>query len=100
VRIAAQAGEDRAHSLVRDELDAAAKALAAAAHSVAAPSETGGREGSLRSTGRALSDLDSAFAGARGRRATVDYSTDEITRLLAVIRSVHAAGAALSDLAQ
>lgn len=100
VRIAAQADEDRVQSLVRDELEAAAEALADAAHSVAARSENDGPEGGLRRASRALSDLDGAFADARGRRATVDYSTDEITRLLSVIRSAHTAGVALSDLAQ
>ncbi|HEY6397564.1 MAG TPA: FUSC family protein [Solirubrobacteraceae bacterium] len=100
VRISLQASEDRAHSLVRDELEAVSRALADTARSVAGSSEDGGLEDQLRRTTRALSGLDGAFADARARRATVDYTTDEITRLLSVIRCVHVSGAALSELAQ
>ena len=45
----------------------------------------------------ALSALDAAFSVARARRATVSYLTDELARLLSVIRSLHSAAAALSE---
>ena len=99
VGAAIQAGDDTAYALVATELEAAARSLADAAHAVASPSQDGEPEGSLQGADGALSDLDRAFAGVRDRRATVDYRTDDVTRLLSVMRSVHAAGSALRDLA-
>ncbi|MGI8573146.1 MAG: hypothetical protein ACR2L9_11065 [Solirubrobacteraceae bacterium] len=99
VATAAFAGEDRAHARVGDELEASALSLADAAHVVATVSEDREPERSLHVVKQSLSDLDSAFAGVRDRRATVDYATDDVTRLLSAIRSLHAAAAALCKLA-
>lgn len=99
VGTAIQAGDDRAYALVATELETAAKSLADAAHAVASLSEDGEPERSLQVAEGALSDRDRAFAGVRDRRATVGYATDDVTRLLSVMRSVHAAGSALRDLA-
>ena len=63
---------DRAPSLVAGELDGVVAAL---------------REGV--GLAAAVLSLDAAFAAVRERRGTVDYGTDELTRLLAVLRVVH-----------
>jgi hypothetical protein len=94
---ARHADEDRSHTLVADELKTAAKALAGAANAVASPSREGEPQRGVQLARQSLADLDSAFAGVRDRRAT--YATEDVTRLLSVIRSLHVAAAALYDLA-
>lgn len=45
--------------------------------------------GRAESLGPALQRLDASFAAVRQRRGTVDYRTEELARLLAVMRQVH-----------
>jgi hypothetical protein len=45
---------------------------------------------------RALSAVDAAFSVARERRATAELSTEELARLLSVIRALHGAASVLS----
>lgn len=72
VRTAAAAEGDAAMGLVGEELSEVAAVL--------------GRAGQLAP---ALARLDSGFAEVRQRRGTVDYRTDELARLLTVMRQVH-----------
>lgn len=99
VGTAGDGADDTAPSLIGSELQDAANSLADAADAVAARSTDGGLERSLARADGALSAVDAAFARARARRATAEFSTDELTRLLSVIQCLHAASSALSDLA-
>lgn len=71
-RTAAAAEGDAAMVLVGEELSAVAEALAR-----------------VEQLGPALARLDTGFAEVRQRRGTVDYRTDELARLFAVMRQVH-----------
>ena len=71
-RTAAAAEGDAATVLVGDELSGVAAALERADQ-----------------LGPALARLDASFAEVRQRRGTVDYRTDELARLLSVMRQVH-----------
>jgi hypothetical protein len=96
VRLALEAANDRAPSLVRSEVQNAAETLAQAARAVrASPDDVGFRESLVRVT-RALSAVDAAFSVARERRATAELSTEELARLLSVIRALHGATLVLS----
>jgi uncharacterized membrane protein YgaE (UPF0421/DUF939 family) len=99
VGAASEGADDTAPSLIGSELRAAADSLADAADAVATPSADGAPERSLARADGALSAVDVAFAAVRARRATTEFSTDELTRLLSVIQCLHAASSALSDLA-
>lgn len=75
-RVATAATNDEAVTLVTDELASIATVLEAAAP--LAP---------------ALDALDAGFAAVRERRGTVTFGTDELARLLTVVRLVHNVGA-------
>lgn len=75
-RVAAAATADEAVTLVADELASVAAVL------------TGG--GAL---GPQLEALDDGFAAVRQRRGTVSFGTEELARLLTVVRLVHNVGA-------
>lgn len=97
VTVVAEAGPDDAPALVAGELRAAAHSLAAAAAGFeAADGRFAERLGQL--TGM-LAAVDTALAGARARRATVEFGTDELVRLLSVVRLLNASRSALSRLA-
>lgn len=99
VSVVAQAVTDKVPSLVGSELEQAAETFADAASAVAVASDSDAPKHRLLSLDAALADVDAAFAGARERRATVDFSTEELARLLSIIRSLHSAASALSRLA-
>jgi uncharacterized membrane protein YccC len=75
-RVATAATDDRAPELVAGELTAVATVL-------------GGGDTEAASLGPALASLDDCFAAVRERRGTVDYGTEELARLLTVIRLTH-----------
>ncbi len=91
-----ESSADRAPTLVRGELRAAGDAFGGATRVFA--SDRGGFEESLARLDASLHAVDAAFAGARERRATAGLSTDELMRLLSVLRFLHASGSALRRL--
>jgi Fusaric acid resistance protein family len=93
------AAADQAPSLVRAELSAVAEHLGEAARAAAEASDTGALPEQLSRVREALAVVDASFANIRERRATVDFSTDEVTRLLTVLRLTHEMASALSVLA-
>jgi uncharacterized membrane protein YccC len=95
VGVAREAGGDRVPALVRGELRDAAEAFAEATRAVAAPRGDGGFRNRLVRVNRALMAVDGALARARARRATVEFSTEELARLLSTIRALHHATSAL-----
>ncbi len=90
--------DDRAPGLVRSELRSAGAAFAEAASAVAVSLGEGGSDKSLGHVRSAVVAVDTAFAGARARRATTGFSTAELTRLMSVIRILHDAASVLSGL--
>jgi uncharacterized membrane protein YccC len=94
-----ESDDDSAPALFRAELQHVAEAFAEASAALAASSSPGAAEPSVLRLKRALSDLDATFAADRERRATVEFSTGELARLLSVIRALHGAASALSRLA-
>jgi len=74
VAVAREAGDDRVPALVRGELRDAAEAFAQATRAVVAPRDDGGFRNRLVRVNRALLAVDGAFARARARRATVEFS--------------------------
>jgi uncharacterized membrane protein YccC len=94
VELAAAATGDLAPTLVGDELGRVAAAIDGAAPVVgshdAAPAER------LAELSGALAGLDLAFAEVRRRLGTVDHSTDELARLLSVMRRVHGVATAIT----
>jgi uncharacterized membrane protein YccC len=90
--------DDRAPGLVRPELQTAGEAFAEAARAVAAPRSGGGSGESIEQMRSAVVAVDAAFAGARARRATTEFSTAELTRLMSVIRTLHGAASVLSEI--
>ena len=98
VRVIDEADHDSAPSLVDRQLREAAAGLADAARAFGSEEDAFSRDlGRLNDT---LSALDDALAGARARRATVGLATDELVRLLSVVRFLHASAASLSRLAR
>lgn len=93
-----QAAEDRSPSLVRGELPAVAEHIGEAARVAAEPSDVSSLRERLSRVREALAEVDAEFANVRRRRATVDFSTDEVTRLLTVLRLTHEMASALSVL--
>ncbi|MBM3692274.1 MAG: hypothetical protein FJW77_03100 [Actinobacteria bacterium] len=95
VHLAAASAGDTAPDLVASELSEVARALAAAA-----PTATG--DDPVATDHRAavtiaLRGLDHAFADVRHRLGTVGHSTEELARLLSVMRRVHGIGTALTE---
>jgi hypothetical protein len=88
-----ESSADRAPALVRSQLRAAGDAFGEATSVFA--SDGDGFEESLARLDASLQAVDAAFAGARERRATAGLSTDELVRLLLVLRFLHASGSAL-----
>jgi uncharacterized membrane protein YccC len=91
VQVVEESDDDRVASLVVAELRDVAYGLAEATAALTSTDRL-----DLRRLGRALSALDAAFAGARARRATTTYASDELMRLLSVMRLLHAAAAELA----
>jgi uncharacterized membrane protein YgaE (UPF0421/DUF939 family) len=98
VAVTTEARHDRVQSLLRTELHDAADGLNEAAGAIASAASDDMLEWRLGHADGAVSTVDAAFADVRARRATVGYSTGELTRLLSVIQSLHAAASALTDL--
>ncbi len=94
VQVVAESNHDHAPALVGTQLRDVADELAAATRQLGSKPERFERHG----LDRALTELDAAFAGARERRATASAPTDELMRLLSVMRSLHASGSALARL--
>jgi uncharacterized membrane protein YgaE (UPF0421/DUF939 family) len=94
VEAVGEADDDPAPALVREELRAVASELAEAVGALVSDPDRSDPRG-LR---RTLSELDAAFAGARARRATATYPTEELMRLLSVMRLLHAAASSLTRL--
>jgi uncharacterized membrane protein YccC len=95
VAVVAEADNDTAPSLVGGELQQVADTFADAARALAGGGNPDTREGTLQRLSDALAALDAAFAAARERRATVEFSTEQVARLLSVVRALHAATAIL-----
>jgi hypothetical protein len=95
VGLAREAGDDRIPALVRGELRDAGEAFAEATRAIVASRDDGGFRNGLVRVNRALLAVDGAFARARARRATVEFSTEEVARLLSTIRALHHATSAL-----
>jgi hypothetical protein len=96
VGLTSEGDGDRAPALVCAELQSAGEAFASAAHAIAKPADRDECHAKLDQLTNSLSAVDAAFAQARRRRATVEFSTEELTRLMAVIRISHSAASALS----
>jgi uncharacterized membrane protein YgaE (UPF0421/DUF939 family) len=97
VRVVAQPVTDQAPSLIGSELEHVAETFADAASAVASDSDAPKHR--ILALDAALADVDAAFAAARERRGTVNFSTEELARLLSIIRCLHGAASALSRLA-
>jgi uncharacterized membrane protein YccC len=89
VRVAAEAAGDTAPSIIRREVQDAAESLAHASRTLRSSLGNGAFRDSLAPLTQALAALDTAFAAARERRATAEFSTAEVARLLSVIRVLH-----------
>jgi uncharacterized membrane protein YccC len=92
VHLAAGASGDTAPRLVEPELRAVAATLAAVAPVVTDPDAATGRA----AVTTALVALDHAFTEVRRRLGTVDHSTEELARLLSVMRRAHGIGTTLA----
>jgi uncharacterized membrane protein YccC len=95
VHLAAASAGDTAPDLVAFELRTVARALAAAAPSVAGDDPVATDHQAAVTA--ALRGLDHAFADVRHRLGTVGHSTGELARLLSVMRRVHGIGTALTE---
>jgi hypothetical protein len=95
VHLAAAATGDTAPHLVAGELRGVAAALAAAAPVATATHDPVAPE-RRSAVADALLALDREFAEVRRRLGTVDHTTEELARLLSVMRRVHGIGTALT----
>jgi uncharacterized membrane protein YccC len=95
VAVVREADDDTAPSLVKGELQQLADTFAAAARALASCGSADTQEETLQRLSGALAAVDAAFAAARERRATAEFSTEEVARLLSVVRALHAATATL-----
>ncbi|MFM8305401.1 MAG: FUSC family protein [Actinomycetota bacterium] len=103
VGLAMSGADDGAPVLVGDALNRVAEAIDAVVPALA-PEDADGAAEMRAASGpdglqTALAALDAAFAEVRRHRGTVEHSTEELTRLLSVIRRVHGVGAALASVA-
>lgn len=101
VGLAATSTGDRAPALVADALTRVAAAIDAA---VPHAGTGDGAADALATPDRddleaALSGLDTAFADVRRHRGTVEHTTEELARLLSVMRRVHGVGTELVSIA-
>lgn len=91
-----EAAGDRAQGLVRAELEDVARAFESAARAFGSPDDS--FAAAVAALGRSVAALDGGFADVRARRATVDFPTDELVRLLSIMRLVHGAASTLASL--
>jgi uncharacterized membrane protein YccC len=81
--------------LLDAELETAAEGIVRTTRAIADSTGEGELGRNVASLSGACAALDGAFARARARRATVKLSTDEIARMLSVVRGVHEVSTAL-----
>jgi uncharacterized membrane protein YccC len=81
--------------LLDAELESAADRVVRTTRAIADSAGEDELERGVTSLSGACVALDGAFARARARRATVNVSTDEIARMLSVVRGVHQVSTAL-----
>jgi hypothetical protein len=94
VGLAAAATGDRAATLVSEDLRRMASAITGAAAFTSGPDDTALK--SQAELAAALAALDESFAGVRRRLGTVEHSTEELARLLSVMRCVHGVAAIIN----
>ena len=96
VKLVAGAPDHQAPPLLSAELTTVGEAFDQAARTIATEADHDRSPAELKQLTDALASLDAGFADARERRATVRVPTEELTRLMSVIRTVHGASAALA----
>jgi uncharacterized membrane protein YccC len=95
VVLAREGHRDRAPQLVGDELQAAGEAFAGAARAIAASADGDDLDARIEHLTVSIWSVQAAFALARERRATAEFSTEELARLMSVMHTLHKAASAL-----
>ena len=93
------APDQQAPLLLSSELTTVGETFDQAARTIATGAGDDRSPAGLEQLSDALASLDAGFADARMRRATVRVPTEELTRLMSVIRTAHGASAALAQAA-